>query len=1369
MTDAPSFSPNEGPTGPTRRRGRKRVIAAAGAVLALGGAGAAIGPGAPWIISHVSNGAKIARFGRLHLEGVSGSWLGDLRVRSAWLEDAHGVWAQGSDIAVRWRPFDLILNAKTHIDIAHAGAIRLLRQPELSPAEPETKVKYHAIIDALSIDTLTVEEPVVGARGQFSATAGVDVSNTTLERFDLEVHRLDAASDHALAHFRLGENFALHADIGSDKGGVIARALGFPDQALSLTADGGGQGQTGQAHFDGAIGANHLAAGALDWSAARWTLHTNARLDLLSATHELARRLGDHLTIEASGAPHAAFSAHAETPNVIADLAGRLNDQWALDGPTHVIATTPRISSIAPEAPFEFGQARFEGALEHDERHTALNGQLDAQDLSVLGRNVHMAGPAQARLDDNAFSLSADLKAAADAPALFKHAELSTELGFDRRRGRFSLARARLQGDAIAIDAQGWSTGGDGEFSGNWQIRDLGALATGLRGSAQGRWRAFATRTGPQPGVWGAAFDGAGDHISGQPDIAPQLLGPESRLDGLVRFTRTGLEVDHVRVDGAQLRAAARGRIVHGQSDLALEASARGPLKIGNAEIAGAADATGQLTGPFVRPTLHAHAQLASFSAAGVDINQPDIVFTLAPAGNSYRGQAQMQGRYGDQSVSATSDVAIAAGALSLDNLAARIAALEGHGHASFSAHGADAQLVLGGRLDGLSEGLAGGVQGHAALTPQMVEIDAQIADAHAGELKVRAAHLSASGPYRAIAVHFDMRGALHQAPLTFTGAATIAAQPHGADVAIEGRGALAGAAIATRAPLHLSWSGETMDANLDMALADGGLTAHWRERGRVLQGVATIGETPIAPLASIFGETATGRIGGNVELTNTGAGLAGDAHVTLTDARFAGRQRGALSGAVIAHLDPGRLTAVMDATSSDGLVAHFEADAPVVTSAEPIRIALAPQRRGRASWSVHGPAGVLWAAARLPDQDLEGDLSGEGQITFGAGYLAGDGHINIANGRFEDKVTGVKLQAIDAAVSVTENGVAIQHFTATDGRQGHVVATGGNANPQQGAIALELTNLRFLDRPDAHATASGRLNFAWHGGDATLSGDLNLGEADVSIAQNPQAGIPTIDVVEINRPGGDDDQAAPGERRQALGATKLDIRINAPGRVFTRGRGVEAEWSLNMRVGGTSIAPLIYGEAQTLRGQLSLSGQPFDIDDGHIYFNGVAQDARVNITATRETADLTAHVQLTGTAADPEVSFTSSPALPEDEILPQILFGHSVADLNALEAAQLAASLAALSGQASFNLVDAARAAAGLDRFDVRQDASGGFLVAGGVYLTREIYVEVSRSGLGQAGTRVEWTIRPKLVLITSFLQNGDQRASIRWRRESN
>lgn len=186
------------------------------------------------------------------------------------------------------------------------------------------------------------------------------------------------------------------------------------------------------------------------------------------------------------------------------------------------------------------------------------------------------------------------------------------------------------------------------------------------------------------------------------------------------------------------------------------------------------------------------------------------------------------------------------------------------------------------------------------------------------------------------------------------------------------------------------------------------------------------------------------------------------------------------------------------------------------------------------------------------------------------------------------------------------------------------------------------------------------------------------------------------------------------------------------------------------------------------MRGTLALSGQPFEIDSARIFFDGDPLDAEIDLTATRDTADLTAYIRLTGTARDPEVTLTSEPGLPEDEILPQVLFGRSVEDLSALEAAQLAASLATLSGRASLDLVDAARAAAGLDRFNVRQDESGGFLVAGGVYLTRDVYVEVARTGLGEAQTRVEWTVRPRLVLITSFLSNGDQRVSLRWRHES-
>jgi translocation and assembly module TamB len=411
-----------------------------------------------------------------------------------------------------------------------------------------------------------------------------------------------------------------------------------------------------------------------------------------------------------------------------------------------------------------------------------------------------------------------------------------------------------------------------------------------------------------------------------------------------------------------------------------------------------------------------------------------------------------------------------------------------------------------------------------------------------------------------------------------------------------------------------------------------------------------------------------------------------------------------------------------------------------------------------------------LWAAARLPDQTLDGQLDGQGELRFGAGALAGDGYLEIANGHFEDKRTAVSLTDLNARLAINQDGVAIERFAASSPRGGTITATGGSVSPREGRIAVRVNAMRVVNRPDARAIASGDLTLSWEGLHSTLSGVLDVTQADLDIAASPEAGIATIPVVEINRPDGDDAWGEPGsdDAPSRNGSTALDVRIRAPGRIFTRGRGVDAEWALDLRLAGTARNPRLYGEARAVRGTLALSGQPFEIDNARIAFDGDPLDAEIDLSATRDAADLSATVRLTGTARDPEVAFTSNPALPEDEILPQTLFGRSVADLSALQAAQLAASLATLSGRASLDLVDAARAAAGLDRFDVREDESGGFLVAGGVYLMRDVYVEVARTGLGQAQTRVEWTVRPRLVLVTSFLGNGDQRVSLRWRRES-
>ena len=1354
--------------GARKPRWRRRIALAAGASLLVGGGAIVIGPAAPFVVDHVADGQRVWRLGRIEIDGVSGGWLGDLRADALRIADDDGVWIEAEDVALGWAPFQLLFG---NVDLSRASAARIAvaRQPVLSEARPSSGASFNLRLADIQIAQLDLAEAVVGEAAQFSAAFALDLRGEDLRLLDLNLTRADSEADRAIIRYRPDGDYALNAEIVSAPGGVLARLIGVGEQGFSATAIGEGDTQTGQARYSARIGAEELLAGQAAWTPARWSAEGAAELARLPGTAAITERIGPGARFAASGERIGAFEARAETPFLTLELAGVLNEERELVDGARIVATTQRASAIAHEAPIELGAARFEGELRRARGVTAIRGVLDAQEIDAFGQSARFAGPIEASLSPERFTLNADLAAAESVAAAFAQGRLRTELSYDLTRRRFALDRATLESDALSADARGWAGHGDGEFSGAWRVRKLDAFSADLRGGASGTWRAFAAPARQGPRIWTTTIQGQGASIAGRPDIVAQLLGATPRLDAMLRSENGGLTVAHARIDGARLRAGAWGRIVQGQANLSLEASARGPLDLGGAVMDGALDATGRITGRIARPSVTAEAVMQSFAAGGAIVDQPRLTFTLAPVGRGYQGQAHVVGGVSGQPLNASSNVAITDNAVALTALDAQIGALALQGSASVAARGVSAELDVNGAIDGVIPGANGRLAGRLSLTPETILLNAQIADARAGNLFVRAATLRAQGPLGAINADFDMRGRLNQAPLTFAGTAAIDLDNNTAR--IDGRGALAGEDVFTRAPITASWGNGEIQAGVNVAMGGGVVQAQWRERGRTLTGSAQIEDAPIAPLAAIWGERATGVIDGRITLANNGRGLSGDADVILRQARFAGRQRAPLDMRIIGDLDPSRLRANVEARSDDGLMARFEADAPVVTSADPIRIALAPERRGRATWSVRGPAESLWAATRLQDQSLQGQIDGEGELEFGAGYLSGDGAIEIVRGRFEDKLTGVTLVNLDARLVINDNGISIDRFSAAGPRGGALTATGGSVNPREGAIQVTINDMRVADRPDAFARASGELTLAWEGAQSSFSGDLNIAEASIDIATNPEAGIPTLDVIEINRPdladeieARDDENAAP--RRN--GATTLDVNVRAPGRVFTRGRGVDAEWSLNLRLGGTANAPRVYGTAEAIRGQIALSGQPFTIDTAVITFDGDPLDARINLAAVRDTADLSATLRLTGTARDPEIAFSSDPALPDDEILPQILFGRGVADLSAFEAAQLASSLAALSGRASLDLVDAARAAAGLDRFAVRQDEAGGFLVAGGVYLTRDVYVEVARTGLGQAQTRLEWTVRPRLVLITTFQGNGDQRVSLRWRRES-
>ena len=119
------------------------------------------------------------------------------------------------------------------------------------------------------------------------------------------------------------------------------------------------------------------------------------------------------------------------------------------------------------------------------------------------------------------------------------------------------------------------------------------------------------------------------------------------------------------------------------------------------------------------------------------------------------------------------------------------------------------------------------------------------------------------------------------------------------------------------------------------------------------------------------------------------------------------------------------------------------------------------------------------------------------------------------------------------------------------------------------------------------------------------------------------------------------------------------------------------------------------------------------------VHLGSTPETIRLDLTATRDNPTLTAVIRITGTAEKPVITLTSTPVLPQDEVLSQVLFGSSVSSLNGFQAAQLASALSGLASGGGFDVIGGIRALAHLDRLAINSSATGGNSIAGGKYLT--------------------------------------------------
>jgi translocation and assembly module TamB len=360
-----------------------------------------------------------------------------------------------------------------------------------------------------------------------------------------------------------------------------------------------------------------------------------------------------------------------------------------------------------------------------------------------------------------------------------------------------------------------------------------------------------------------------------------------------------------------------------------------------------------------------------------------------------------------------------------------------------------------------------------------------------------------------------------------------------------------------------------------------------------------------------------------------------------------------------------------------------------------------------------------------------------------------------LTGGDYQDYIEGLHLQAISARLEARGGAITVSELTGQAGH-GTVSGRGKIAVWQPGIpvdISLTMKKARPLttDRLRADLNADLKLVGKLRDGLA-LSGNVSVGSGEINVAESFPPSVAQLNIRRRNQ--------RPQFAAQSPGGTgtlKLDLTVVAPGGLYVRGHGINAELNGRIAIKGTTGQPAVAGGFEAQRGDFNLAGKSLNIDKGRVTFDGRSVngsfDPALDFAAYNTSGNITAKLAITGHASEPHVELTSSPSLPPDEVLSHLLFGENVSQLTAVQVAQVAEGLATLGGSGEgFNPLSAARRSLGLDRLAVGGTEKGnGASIEVGKNVSRGLYVGAKQDTVGGAQAQVQVDLTRHLKLQTT------------------
>jgi translocation and assembly module TamB len=1365
----------------------------------------------------------------VRIRGFAGALSSQATMAEMTMSDAEGVWLRLSGVTLDWSRAALLrgrleVNRLTaeEIEIARAPLPGPEITPEIAEARPFSlpELPVSINIGELTAGTVILGAPLLGEDIRLSVTGALSLGSGEGSA-TLEARRLDGRGAVTLAAGFANATRVLALDLAVEEapGGIAATLLALPGApALSLSI-------TGTAPLDDYAADIRLATDGTDRLTGRVAVTAPAEADArFSATidgdltpllpAEFRPFFGPQSALVLTGSRSATGRTEIERLSLSAaqfELEGKL----ALDAanwPERFDLTGEIGNGQAPvrlpvtDPPTEITgatlTARYDAARGDRWRAEAMISGLSQPDLRLETATLRARG-ALTRTPPRGVTALTEITLDGLIPADPALAEaigstLTGHATVDWRENHPLILRAFR---ASAGDA---TLSGSAEFaalSEGFPVKGRVAL------SAEDLAR-FAPLSGqPLEGRASAAIVGSGSLLGGDFDLTitaetdrlalgiPQLdplIAPPGTLSLAARRDTTGTTLDRLRIENAEFTGTAKGRLSGQSGALGISAALRdlgladrrldGPARVagdvgwqagGDVTLSGlkvtamgaALDLTGTLSpevpGLPVAGRLTAEvADLARFAALTGQPLKGRIDATLA-------GQGVIEDRTGAITLDARS-TGLALGIAQLDPLIASAGALSvdaAHDGTTTTLHA----LRLSYDKIRLTASGAGGIAAQtgevtfdAALT-DLSPLDARLSGA--GSAKGTVAR-DADGTITLTALEAEAMGATLAATGTVnpeTPAATGTLTARVADLARFN--ALSGQRLRGRLDVQAEGSGDGESLRVKTTLAGRDLATGIADLDRLIAGQldlsADAGRTP-----ERIGITEIRLATPQLTLDARGDGAGGP--VTI-DARLAdlGLFLPEFPGPLAA-----RGTATLAGPEARRVTLAFDATGPAGTTA-------------RVSGDVldHGARLDLATSGRLPlalvNRFIQPNaLSGTAEFDLraqGAPALAAlSGTVQTSGTQVSLPDAGLAIDDLSGSATLGQSR-AITDVTARLRDGGTVRITGPvSLVPEYtGDLTVALLGTVLSDRLIYTTTANGTvtLNGPLTGG-ARIGGDITLEETNIRIPSGlGPASVSLPDLRHVN------ESAASRLTRERAGLLKdatastprrafpLDLAINAPARIFVRGRGLDAELGGRLRIGGTSADVSPAGFFELRRGRLDILGKRLTLTEGRVTMQG-SLDPWLRFVAETEIDSTDVQVIIEGLASAPEVTFASNPDLPQEEIVARLIFGRGLDDISPLQAAQLASAVATLSGGGG-DLVGRLRGGLGLADLDVSQTADGDTQVSAGAYISEKVYTEVTADSAGKQRINLNLDLTGSLTVKGGASNDGDSGIGIFFERD--